>query len=111
MVQFGTFKVPGAKNGPKNAKIGQKRPKMGMDKWPFFEKNIPSDLAKIGPKYHFWTNNYDNKGFGAHIHEKFFRVAKLRFVAQLNNPLAEIDQRARSRSGRVQVALKDFSHV
>ena len=32
MVQFGTFKVPGAKNGPKNAKIGQKRPKMGMDK-------------------------------------------------------------------------------
>ena len=26
MVQFGTFKVPGAKNGPKNAKIGQKRP-------------------------------------------------------------------------------------
>ena len=41
----------------------------------------------------------------------FFRVAKLRFVAQLNNPLAEIDQQARRRNGRVQVALKHFSHV
>ena len=84
---------------------------MGMDKWPFFEKNITSDLAKIGPKYHFWTNNYDKKGFGAPIHEKIFTVAKLRFVAQLNNPLAEIDQRARRRLRRVQVALKHFSHV
>ena len=42
---------------------------MGMDKWPFFEKNIPSDLAEIGTKYYFWTNYYDEKGFGAYIHE------------------------------------------
>ena len=111
MVQFGTFYVLGAQNRPKNVKNGQKWPKMGMDKWPFFEKNIPSDLAKIGPKYHFWTNNYDNKGFGAPIHEKFFRVAKLRFFAQLTNPLGESDQLARRRPGRVQVALNHFSHV
>ena len=32
-------------------------------------------------------------------------------VAQLTTPLAEIDQRARRRPGRVQVALKHFSHV
>ena len=39
---------------------------MGMDKWPFFDKkNIPSDLAEIGTKYYFWTNYYDEKGFGA----------------------------------------------
>ena len=49
MVQFGTFKVPGAKNGPKNAKIGQKRPKMGMDKWPFFEEKTPPPIClKLG---------------------------------------------------------------
>ncbi len=83
MVQFGTFKVPGAKNGPKNAKIGQKRPKMGMDKWPFFEKNIPSDLAEIGTKYYFWTNYYDEKGFSLYIHEKFFTAPKLRFLVLL----------------------------
>ena len=47
MVQFGTFKVPGAKNGPKNVKNGQKRPKMGMDKWPFFEKTYPSIWLKL----------------------------------------------------------------
>ena len=83
MVQFGTFKVPGAKNGPKNAKIGQKRPKMGMDKWPFFEKNIPSDLAEIGTKYYFWTNYYDEKGFSLYIHEKFFTAPKTRFLVLL----------------------------
>ena len=48
MVQFGTFKVPGAKNGPKNVKNGQKRPKMGMDKWPFFEKTYPLIWLKLG---------------------------------------------------------------
>ena len=32
-------------------------------------------------------------------------------MAQLNNPLAEIDQQARRRPGSVQVALKHFSHV
>ena len=47
MVQFGTFKVPGAKNGPKNAKIGQKRQKMGMDKWSFFEKTYPPIWLKL----------------------------------------------------------------
>ena len=86
MVQFGTFKVPGAKNGPKNAKIGQKRPKMGMDKWPFFEKNIPSDLAEIGTKYYFWTNYYDEKGFSLYIHEKFFTAPKLRFLGPAHMP-------------------------
>ena len=48
MVQFGTFYVPGAQNRPKNVKNGQKWQKMGMDKWPFFEKTSPPIWLKLG---------------------------------------------------------------
>ena len=47
MVQFGTFYVPGAQSRPKNFKNGQKWPKMGMDKWPFFEKTYPPIWLKL----------------------------------------------------------------
>ena len=73
MVQFGTFKVPGAKNGPKNAKIGQKRPKMGMDKWPFFEKTYPP----------IWLKLAQNIIFGPIIMMKKVSAPKLRFLVLL----------------------------
>ena len=67
MVQFRMFLAFVAENGPKIVKNCQKGQKMGMNKY------ISSDLPKIGPEYHFGTNNYDYKGLGMDMDQNFSR--------------------------------------
>ena len=73
MVQSRMFLAFVAENGPKIVKNCQKGQKIGMNKWSISEKNIPSDLPEIGPKYHFGTNNYDYKGLGMDMDQNFSR--------------------------------------
>ena len=84
-----------AKNEPKIVKIGPKWPKIAIYIWSFFEKNIPSDLAKKCLKYGSRTTLHFDIGLGWFFNEKFFTTAKLRFGVLLSLPLEETDLRAR----------------
>ena len=65
---------------------------MGQDKSSFFEKNISSDLALVLRNFALWVNENDEIWSVACVHEKFFRVPKLRFLAGPASLLDEVSR-------------------
>ena len=84
---------------------------MGQDKSSFFEKNISSDFALVLRNFALWVNENDEICSVAALHEKFFRVPKLRFLVLLTCPLGEKELHARCSHERPKMTLKHFPLV
>ena len=90
IVKLGTFFNNLARNGQKMRKLAQNGQKWARTKAHFLKKNVSSDLALVLRKYALWVNENSEIWSVAALHEKFFTVPKLRFLAGPASLLDEV---------------------
>ena len=92
IVKLGTFFWQFGQNGQKKCKNWPKMAKNGSGQKLIFWKNISSDLALVLRNFALWVNENDEIWSVACVHEKFFRVPKLRFLAGPASLLDEVSR-------------------